>query len=331
MPVKEGQRVADIFDDPPRGFPVKQHYIPQMLLRNFSGSSGALYIHDKVHGVGYWTIPKNVFYSEHLYTSFETDSNSGTRVPSKKYEDILGDLEGDTATVLRECFRQVRSGRTPRVFSFYEETLKRFIITQARRTPESQARVQSGVGFQDAYYEVARRMTSAEGIPLPEKDQFLQHPEFLALGKLLESSITGKFAVGEHPHESHEEERFLRETGLSFAVSRLPGEEFIIGSHGIAIVPGISGGIPFQDSWLPVARDIAIRVTGTPGELSLLELDNPSRDAYLIRAVNRASAKPSKVIAGRHEPLVRLFAREPLAGGWYKALYGGDVYDSPIP
>ena len=308
--------MASILENLPEGFPIKQHYIPQMLLENFCSRSGKLYIYDKIHCVGYRTSPKNVFYDEHLYTSFDTDPNSGTPVPSKKYEDVLGDLEGKTATVLREVFRQIRGGRAPRVFSSYEETLKRFILTQARRTPESQARVQSGVTFQDAYYEVASLMTSAEGLPLPEKEQFFQHADFLALGNLLESSTTGKFAVGEHPHERQEEERFLRETGLRFAISRLPGEEFIIGSHGIAIVPRRFGGAPLQDAWLPIARDIAVKVTGTPGEVSLLELDKPALDVYLIRAVNRASAKPSKVIAGRHEPLVRLFAREPLAAGW---------------
>ena len=295
-------------------FPVKQHYIPQMLLNHFCDPTGALYVFDKDNSVGRWTSPRDAFFVKHLYTTFEVkeeandDDASGRVIKSKKYEDALMELERKTARIIEEIIQQCRTGRILRNPSFHEETLRRFIITLARRTPESQARVRSGGEFKDVYYEAAKRIADAEGFPLPDKEELFKDPDVLALVKLVESSITGKFAVGEHPHERQEEERFLLETGLCFAVSRLPGEEFIIGSHGIAILPPRFPGDPLQGSWVPIAYDVAVKVTGTPGEMGLLELDKPALDVHRIRAINRGSAKLSKVIAGRHEPLVRLLA-----------------------
>ena len=51
--------------------PVRQHYIPKFLMRNFVDSCGHLWVYDKKRGKLYSTNAKNVFVKNNIYTRYE--------------------------------------------------------------------------------------------------------------------------------------------------------------------------------------------------------------------------------------------------------------------
>ena len=280
--------------------PRRSHYIPKMLLRNFCDHNGSLWIGDKCQRKLYQTSPEKAFVEKNLtmMRSFpDLDENY-------ECEEILSKIESEAAPAISVLIEQARRncilGLTPEL----NDHLKRFIVAQARRTPESQRQMLPDAEADKAFNVAAATLFRQNGIEVPEEDWFDQNPDVLSLKEKVRLNRAADFAAGKHPLVKAQTERFCREMGWGVAVICMPGRSFVIGSHGLTIVerPGSTYG-----SWLPIAQDVAIQLTAFPDKRFLLRLDRGNE--WIIKTVNRSTAGGSRVIAGRSEELIRSLMR----------------------
>lgn len=293
----------------------RHHYIPEMLLKNFCDDDGQLWVNDRTVGKIYPSTPKNVFVRRDLNTSYDFPSAPRSDKEeeffdsieaSDEYEQILSRLEGEADSVVQKVIKQARDLQCLQLSSEDRNTLKRFILAMARRTPESQRRITPDKSFDEIFYNAATAIAKKDNYRgLPEKAAFYQDPRIAKLKAMTGANVVARFAAGAHPRERKVEEQFCHETGLGIMVICMPKRAFVIGSHGLAIVRRSQGNAPTRESWLPIAHDVAVGPTSFPDREFLLPLDR-SRDGT-IRSINSASAAQSQIIAGRSEALVRAF------------------------
>ena len=292
--------------------PVRQHYNPVMLLRNFCDSDGLIWVSDGIKV--YPTNPKNAFVERHLYTRWDfTNAKTGAGhqafldsiEKSYEHEEQLSKLEAQADRAVRHIIGRARKGKPPQLSVKDSNSFKRFLIAMARRTPESQTRVTAAKDPFDVFYEASNQVAQMNDYPLPPKEALRLDPEVHELKDMVISNTNARFAAGDHPVLEADTRRFVRETGLCFAAIHMPGHSFIIGSHGLAIIDDhVEGNIP-RGSWLPIAHDVAVGVTAFPDRDILMVLDNSNNGQQFISAVNMATAVRSRVIAGQSESLVR--------------------------
>ena len=292
--------------------PKQHHYIPVMLLKNFCNDNGRIWVSngEKI----YQTIPKKEFRKRNLYAKWdfghpqegiEPDEFISSIKRTNEYESILSDIEGKAAPAVEQFIERARLGACPQLPITLRNTWKRFVLALARRTPESQDRVSSAKSPTDVFYEAFAHVATKDSYPLPAKETFYQDDRVLELQKMVMSNTNAGYAAGDNPILEEEGKKFCLETGLGVAIIRIPDKSFVIGSHGLAIVkPGYNKD-PAAGSWVPISHDVAVSVTPFADREFLIPLDRSSGGSRIISMINRASAKGSKVIAGRYEPLVR--------------------------
>ena len=283
--------------------PKRNHYIPEMLLKNFCDDRGLLWVADEKRGKCYKTNPTNVFVQSKLYVNHDYSQATD----SYEYEDSLSKIESKAEPAISSLLQQARYKRHPQLTPEHNDHFKKFVIALARRTPESQERVFSGLDrdFEEVFDSVAADVFRQGGYDVPEKEWFERDPDVLKLKQAVKSNHNANFAAGEHPLLRQETERFSREVGWGIALICLPRRSFIIGSHGLTIVER-EGRI--KGSWLPVAHDVAIQLTAFPDRGFILYLDRNNES--IIKMINRATATQSKIIAGRSQTLVRSLMRK---------------------
>lgn len=278
--------------------PRRNHYIPEMLLKNFCDDGGLLCIADQERGNCYRTNPKNVFVKNNLYVNHDYSRATD----SYEYEISLSKIESEAEPAISSLIEQVRCGRHPRLDPELNDHFKKFVIALTRRTPESQERVfsESDIDFEEIFDGVAAGVLRQGGFDVPEKEWFESDPDVLKLKQVVKSNINANFAAGEHPSVRQETERFSREVGWGIARICIPRRSFVIGSQGLTIVGRDESS---RRSWLPIAHDVAIWFTTFPDRGFILDLDRNKES--LIKMINRATAVQSGIIAGRSENLVR--------------------------
>ena len=92
--------------------------------------------------------------------------------------------------------------------------------------------------------------------------------------------------------EPSKEQEFLAPLGLNVAVLDSTTTEFVIGSHGITITQG-------QNTWLPLAPDVAISFSNKPGDIGIDMCVNE-----FVEEHNRAALSASERIAGRSKEVI---------------------------
>ena len=224
---------------------------------------------------------------------------------SYEYEECLSEIESRADPAVQQIVDQARHGKCPQLSIELRDAWKRFLIAMARRTPESQDRVAGLDGQVDAFYEASKHVATLEGYPLPDRKTLYQDDRILELKKRVMKNVNAKFAAGDDPHIENETQKFSRDTGLSFVVTRIPKKSFVIGSHGLTIVDHKLAGNLTAGSWLPIAPDIAVGVTAFPDRELLSFLDSSNDGEQLIYTINRATSAMSKIIVGQSEALVR--------------------------
>ena len=278
--------------------PKRNHFVPEMLLKNFCDESGLLWVGDQIRGKCYHTNRTNVFVKGKLYVKW--DYSQATE--SYEYEHALSKIESNAGPAVSSIIEQVRCGRNPHLEPELNKQFKEFVIALARRTPESQERVfsDSDRSVEEVVDSVSKELLMQGGHDIPEQDWFDRDPGVLELKRKLKSNHGANFAAGEHHLLQQETDRFSRETGWGVALICLSKRSFVIGSHGLTIIRrgGSIGG-----SWLPIAHDVAIQVTAFPERGFRLHLDH--KNESIIKSINRETAAQSNIIAGRSEALVR--------------------------
>ena len=277
------------------------HYIPQMLLENFCDSSGRFWVARK-GDQPFRTTPHSVFKENNLHTKHTPAANADrtgwTFQRDRSSEDILGQIESAAADPIRQVITRARKRRLPQLEPEPQDALKRFFFAIARRTPESQKRVRTpDAEARHELYILLSRKAEREGVTLPSEDDFYATPVFRELIDRLFRNADPSMAAGTIPSIRRFEDRFFKTRALAVLVITQPKRSFIVGSHGIAIIPGMPPG-----SWLPIASDVAIAYHDDHQREKIALLG--TKHDEVIRAINYASASHSTMIAGSSRQLL---------------------------
>ena len=289
----------------------RQHYIPQMLLKNFCDGNGRLWVgyEERV----FQTTPGNAFVERDLYTKsdfrhvprgvgYQEFLNSITR--TYEYEQRLSEIESIAEPAVQQILERARLGECPKLSASLGDAWKRFLLAIARRTPESQERVSHADSPEDIFYQAAAHFANRDNHPLPAKALFYRDTRILGMQEMVNSNSNARFATGDHPQLEKETKKFSAETGLCVAMNRIRKKGFVIGSHGLAIVRPAHRDDYAGGSWLPIANDVAVKVTPFPDREYLVILDRNNDGDRIISMINEASAAKSRMIAGRSEALI---------------------------
>lgn len=279
--------------------PIRQHFIPVLLLKNFVDADGFLWHGDVDNTI--CTQPKNVFVKKHLYTKHDfinDHEHSYGKIPLLSvekdyvYENWLSLIEDKAKPSIDQVLEQVRHGKHPKLSLRHLNGLKKFIITQAIRTPEAQTRVFAAQGIEDLSSFVFNRIPN--------------HPRLTTKIKslLLQNSLA-RLSSGAYPPLEQDILEYMKRVCLRYAVIRIPEQSFVIGSHGITIIDPYYGQILGADSWLPIAPDVAVGLTDSLHGEALLTLDRENNGEDVVAAINAATVHLSERIVGSSEALVR--------------------------
>ena len=287
----------------------RQHYIPVMILKNFCDERGFLWVSDGQRT--YKANPINVFAERDLYAKSNIDHAPNTHSyedfvgsieKSNEHETRLSEIESEAAPAIMTIINKARQGKCPALSSRLRDVWKRFFITTALRTQESQERIPTFKNFDDAFYEAATIVAKTDEFQLPDKDTLYSDSRNVHLKNILKSNTAAKFATGDDPRLQAQIEEFCRNRGLLIAVIQIPQRSFVVGSHGLAIVENSNGE---QTAWLPIAHDVAICTTAFPDTEYLIPLTQKDDGDRIITMINKTLAKQSWLIAGESETLVR--------------------------
>ena len=284
----------------------RHHENPKWLLKHFSsGCDEMLWVGSKNTREVKFLNAKVVFARNDANTRIDYQSREdGTfqQVKSDPDEKILVNFDGQAATAVSDLLAFARQCRdtnlAPRgVPPETVEMCKRLIVAQARRTRESQDRSDLFGDRHDLYLDVLFEMAEEDGQQLPSRDILLEDPRVITKLDDITQNRRANFASGNHPILASKEQEFLAPLGLNVAVLDPTTTEFVIGSHGITITQR-------QNTWLPLAPDVAISFSDRPGSIDIGMCKNE-----FVEEHNRAALSASERIAGRSkEVIVNLLA-----------------------
>ena len=282
--------------------PRRNHYIPELLQHNFCDGDGRLWVGDKCGRKPFRTSPLNVFVVGNLYAT----NDYVQPVQTYENEGALHRIENAAKAAISAIIEQARRGCPPQLSPEDNDCFKRFVVAQARRTPESQERMGLLADVDDAFLIAATTILKQAGYPIPDAKWFEQSP-IQKFKEIYKSNVVGNFAAGAHHLLEQETERFCRNTGWLAAVIAMPNRSFVIGSHGITVVERHGR----LESWLPIAHDVAINFTPYPDKGYFLRLDRGNES--IIGSINQATVAGSRFIAGQSRALI-----QSLMGGYWK-------------
>ena len=223
------------------------------------------------------------------------------QVKSDPDETILASFDDQASQAARALIDFSRRWRdtgpvAPRLSSDRVEVCKQIIVTQARRTRESQNRIGLLPDGYELYLDLYYKRAEEIGQQLPSREDLLGNPSVTKIFDVISQNIRANMASGDHPILTKKEEEFLAPLGLHVAVLDATTAEFVIGSHGITIVETIQG----RNSWMPLAPDVMISLSDKSGYISF----SIYADEFVERH-NRAALSASARVAGRSEGTIQ--------------------------
>ena len=266
--------------------PKRHHYVPQVLLENFTDSDGWLHICNKSSLKAYRTRCDKAFVRKHYYS--ETDS-FGSR--DSKMELYLAEIEGKIAPVLSKLIRSSKSSENPRLNSNEKALWDKFLLLQYRRVPDLRD-AKSKKNALKNYEQITNRLKLKFPAKVSEIEKFETDSEKLrmidnAYVKMLELRF-GKA------------EKVLASRGIILLKSAQK-KQFIIGSRPV-IQMNMGDGKTlvdnFSEMWLPISSSLTVGV-GTQWEKEkILELGHTG-----MRYFNEAIARNSSEFASASSKL----------------------------
>ena len=264
-----------------------------MVLRLFTDESGNLFYFSKQFpekGVQV-SKPENLFCQTHLYS---TKSKEGAL--DVELELGFAKLESATKPVIDKILTSARRGDIPRLSIEEREIWDLFLCNQWKRVPEIAQRVLNQENIESRLQRLTADIESRRG-PLPtELARNMKDPEWV-------SCLKRNAIVDALKRRSPEILELLKQKGLAIAVLRKSSKSFVIGSMAVVKLthPGCEHlSDPSVEVWLPIASDIAVSPAPIlPRRESIHELNDD-----VVRHINCATFKQSKIIAGRSARLI---------------------------
>ena len=292
-----------------------QHYIPRLILKNFSCDGSHIRTFSKRDGLQKRRV-ENVFGEQHLYSRKNVDrtNRASKSFEPRKFEqsvqkdpgpyerDAIGNLESAAAPIVRHLIEQIRHGRVPPIRNTAEIfILQRFLYLSARRTPESQIRV-----FADRYREADRSAFQMirDSVPYNDdysfetaKELYCQFPIARRIRDIHRENVAARFAAGVDRQDDIE--GFCANNDMLILHCQDTSRRFIIGSYGYAIVTTIGPQGVGRTAVYPIASDVAVRFVKSENRYGLCRVF-PRR----VHQTNLAIAEISHTIAGHSKELV---------------------------
>ena len=276
----------------------KHHDVPKWLLKNFCiGRSDHLW-------VGFCRDRKvvkldraNVFYRKNGNTRIDHISDGSGRfrpVLSDRDEKILARFDSQASMATKQLLRWARQHHQTGEAPFHlQQTVvdqcKALIVTQARRTHESQDRVGLTTGSEDLWWEKAYKRAEDVEFALGPREKLTSEPRIQALVSNTEQNVRANFASGNHPILKDKEKRFLLDAGLDVGVIPCTGPRLVLGNQGITNLEEPGGVV----SYLPLAPDVVVYLTAEPNSVAFVSL----RDTFAEHH-NKGASTMSRSIAG---------------------------------
>ena len=261
----------------------RQHFVPKMLLRNFTETKGWLFSFDKdlpERGVRK-SSAKRFCTEDDIYTVYD---EHGNRDVSAEKDFAL--LEGKTGEIIKKIKEAVRAGKPPGLNSSEKETLDRFFLCQCSRVPDWNDPILNR-RFENTFNENPEILE----MPKTDIDRFKRDVRARSLAHYIKNPSKKMLSI-------------LENKGLIIAVAATGNERFVIGSNPVIVDhPGYSLFGRIRKDWLPIAPDIAVALSFPRGVENLVKFGEGN-----IRSFNEAVFGQSAMIAGNSRELVERVA-----------------------
>ncbi|MBX3576385.1 MAG: DUF4238 domain-containing protein [Rhizobiaceae bacterium] len=272
--------------------PRRHHYIPRMILRNFTDDNGGLHFWRRAFAIGAVkvTTPDNLFVEDDLYTVV---GEQGERDVSLEYG--FSRLESAGAVFLSQLLGIVRAGKRPTMGDDVWEFLHHFRYYSDKRSPAWHSRFLSNDEFAAVLEEaeIRHRWTDADRDCIADPE----HADRIKRNSRIVAQASGP------PEELLLE---MRRRGL--AVYMAPqNAAFVLGDHPTAMAtvgPAAEDAPDGQISFTPIASDVAL---GYHSQAKLVHVERLTRQQ--LRTMNEAMTRQSMMIAGRSRDLIASLSR----------------------
>ena len=258
----------------------RQHFIPRMLLRNFTDENGFLYFFNKrfPERCVRKTTPDNFGLEKNLYTDYDEQGNKDNLA-----EKLFADLEGKTAEIFRKIINAARARKKPELTPPEKKTLDHYIYCQWGRVPDTTDPILNrNLKESDGRYKLISDMTPEE------REKF-------------EKELRVKSLTRGVSEPSEKILRIFEDKGLAILALRKSKKSFVIGTNPVLRIPiNLHLADPRAESWLPIAYDVAITPYYSHGIEKLLD----KIEDQDVRGFNETILKQSSAIAGRPEKLI---------------------------
>ena len=276
----------------------RQHYVPQLLLRNFTNDDDWLFVFDKrVPEKGILKLrTKEALVESHRYTLYEFDE-------SKNYsaDRELTLVEDKASPIVEWIVESARVGKCPRLTKPEKHALNTFLCCQIFRSPDAYP---SQAHIDQFFYDSVAKARKEDLVDEDVLSQLLDNRRFI---DILEHNLLAESAISETVVTVSGISKHIRGKGLRIVTVEHSKSSFIVGSKSFArvILHGSLG--PFEPEgylWFPIAHDVVVTPFGRPNreEVSVAKTS-------FIRRLNKATYEQSTVIVGRSRDLVESLAR----------------------
>ena len=274
--------------------PIRHHFIPEMLLRNFTDKDGQLHCFSKATGKIFSSGPKGVFALNHLHTQRDAYGNKNVSVE----RELATAIEGPATPVVQKIIERARIGSPPRLTGSEKKTWDAFFCSLLRRLPAMRESlsdaelVQQGL---DRFEQDIRPLTNSE------REEY-ENPD-------LQKELTHNAWVQTLSRPKGALMDVVRSKGLLVGVIDNPQKSFVIGD--IPTLKCAPKGrtdliFPEVELLLPISHDVMVTPASLAGHEKLVTLP----DTKWIREKNEAIFNQSKlVVAAKSERLIKSLSR----------------------
>ena len=255
-----------------------QHFIPEMLLKNFSFCKNGrkrLCVFDKDHsGKGIReTSPRSFCFEENIYTQYGEDGNRDVSA-----EKDFSNLEARTGEIIKKIMEAARAEKCPQLSCDERRTLCHFVLCQGFRIPDRSDPI-TGRDF------IILSIKNPEILKKPREEI-----DKLRKEKRLEFLTRYREAPEEILSFFEDKDPVIRVAG--------EGEEnFVIGSNPVLLIEPDNH---LPEVWLPIASNVAVTPYSTRGNDGFIKSGDLD-----IHSFNKDAFRQSRMIAGNSEKLIR--------------------------
>ena len=271
-----------------RNPPIHHHYIPELILRNFTDEKGVLNCVYKSSGRVFRSSPSGVFAENHLHTQRDAFGNKDMSVETK----LAVSIERPVVPVVEKIVQKARIGQTPGLAVSEKRAWDNFFCCQLTRLPSARRSLSDG-----EIVSQHLRMFEEEKRPLTSSERATYEDP------ALQREIVHNAWVEILPESEGELMEVLRSKGLVIGVIKNPKKSFVIGDNPTVRIEPLGRShlrFPEVEILFPISHDVMVTPGHLAGEENIVDLV----ETKWIRKVNETIFQQSSIIAGRSQRLI---------------------------